>query len=68
MAVRRPLVRAGGKDQQLPAGDTLAGLPLYVRAHTQASTVLRLALDTDYALTAYTRAGAALSVQVVLNG
>lgn len=68
MAVRRPLTRVGGKLKQLPDGDVLAGLPLYVPAYQQSGLALKLSLNTNYSLTAYTRAGAGLAVQVVLNG
>jgi len=68
MAARRPIVSEGGRRRQLPAGDTLLGVPAYVPAYTQAGALLKLALNLDYSLTAYTRAGAGLTMQVVLNG
>lgn len=68
MAARRPLVRSGGKDTQLPAGDSIAGMPIYMRAYTQAGSALRLSLDINYALSAYKQDGSALKVQAVLNG
>lgn len=68
MAARRPIVRSGGRDKQLPAGDTLLGVPAYLPAYQQAGTLLKLALNLDYALTAYTAAGAGLTIQVVING
>lgn len=68
MAVRRPIVSAGGQRRQLPPGDTLLGVPAYLPAYTQAGGLLKLALNLDYALTAYTQAGAGLTIQVVING
>lgn len=68
MTQRRPIVRNGGRDEQLPPGDTLAGLPVYLRAYQQSGAALRLSLNTNYALTAYTQAGTGLTIQVVLNG
>lgn len=68
MALRRPIVRNGGRDQQLPVGDSVAGVPVYLRAYQQGGLSLRLTLDINYALAAYTQAGAALKIQVVLNG
>ena len=68
MAARRPIVRAGGGDKQLPAGDTLLGVPAYLPAYQQGGLMLKLALNLNYALTAYTAAGAGLAIQVVLNG
>lgn len=68
MAARRPIVRTGGGNRQLPAGDTLLGVPAYLPAYTQAGGLLKLALALDYSLTAYTQAGAGLTIQVVING
>lgn len=68
MAIRRPIVRKSGRDEQLPAGDSVAGLPIYLRAYQQSGTAVRLNLDINYALPAYTQAGTGLTIQVVLNG
>lgn len=68
MAARRPIVRDGGGDKQLPAGDTLLGVPSYLPAYQADGTLLRLSLNLDYTLTAYTAAGVGLTIQVVLNG
>lgn len=65
---RRPLVRKNGRTQQLPPGDSLLGLPLYVPAFTQAGASLRISLTTFYALPVENRAGKTLQVQVLLNG
>ncbi|OEO24077.1 hypothetical protein AX279_19805 [Pseudomonas sp. J237] len=68
MTARRPIVSVDGERKQLPAGDSLHGLPLYVLAYQQSGAFLRLALNTNYSLVAYTQAGAGLAIQVVLNG
>lgn len=68
MAARRPIVYNGGRRQQLPAGDTLLGVPAYIPAYQSSGALLRLALALDYSLAAYNQAGTALNIQVVLNG
>lgn len=68
MTARRPIVSSGGRRRQLPAGDTLLGVPAYLPAYTQAGGLLKLALNLDYSLNSYTQAGAGLSIQVVING
>lgn len=68
MTARRPIVSAGGRRRQLPPGDSVLGVPAYLPAYQQDGTLLKLALNLDYALTAYTAAGAGLTIQVVLNG
>jgi len=68
MAARRPLVRRGGRNQQLPPGDTLLGLPVYLPAYTRSGALLKLSLNSNYSLPVTTRAGGAVNVQVVLNG
>lgn len=68
MTGRRPLVQAGGKTQQLPPGDTLLGLPLFVPVAKQSGALLRLSLTTTYGIPVQTRAGTSVAVQVVLNG
>lgn len=68
MAARRPIVRSGGRNKQLPTGDTLLGVPSYLPAYQQGGALLKLALNLDYALTVYKAGGAGLAVQVVING
>lgn len=68
MTARKPIVSVGGSRKQMPAGDTLLGVPAYLPAYTQAGALLKLTLALDYALTAYTQAGAGLKIQVVING
>lgn len=68
MAARRPVVRAGGRTKQLPADDTLLGVPAYLPAYQAGGALLKLALNLDYSLTAYSAAGGGLTIQVVING
>lgn len=68
MAARRPLVRRGGRNQQLPSGDTLLGLPVYLPAYNRSGALLKLSLNTNYSLSVTTRSGSILTVQVALNG
>lgn len=68
MTARRPIVSAGGRRRQLPAGDTLQGVPAYLPAFQSAGTMLRLALNLDYSLPVALAGGGSLNVQVVLNG
>lgn len=68
MALRRPLVRSGGRTRQLGAGDTVAGVPLYASAYQAGGAALRINLATDYSLPVVQAGGATLNVQAVLNG
>lgn len=68
MAARRPIVRTGGRDQQLPAGDTLLGVPAYMPAYKESGVLLRLALNLNYSLPAKLAGGGTLSIQVAING
>lgn len=68
MAARRPLIQDGGKSKQLPPGDTLLGLPLFVPVAKRSGQVLKLSLSATYAFLVQMRAGGSLSVQVALNG
>jgi hypothetical protein len=68
MAARRPIVSSGGRRQQLPAGDTLLGVPAYMPAYQANGALLRLALNLNYSLPAQLAGGGALSIQVVING
>lgn len=67
--VRRPLVRVGGKTRQLPAGDSLLGIPVYLPATQQGGTVLRVAINTiTYTVAATQQGGTVLAVAVAING
>lgn len=68
MTARRPIVRAGGRDQQLPPGDTVLGVPVAMPAYQAAGTMLRLVLKANYALSVIKSDGSALTVQVIING
>ena len=69
MAVRRPLVRYGGRTRQLPAGDSLAGMPVYLPALQQSSVVLKVAINTTlYTVAATKQGGTTLAVSVAING
>lgn len=66
--MRRPLVRAGGRTEQLPVGDTIAGVPVALPAYTASRLMLRLSLTANYALPVQLAAGGSLNVQVIANG
>lgn len=68
MAARKPVVLAGSKATELPAGDTLLGVPAYMPAYQQGGVLLKLALNLNYAITCYTAAGGGLTIQAVING
>lgn len=69
MGVRRALVRIGGKFKQLPVGDTLYGIPIYVPAIQQDGTLLKLAPSIPtYTLSVTKQAGGTLAVGVAING
>lgn len=67
MTARKPVVMVGGKPQQLPSGDSLLGMPAYLRAYQQAGTALKLNLGANLFITAYTQAGTGLAVQAVAS-
>ncbi len=70
MATRRPLVHSAGSIRELPAGDAVYGLPVYVRAYqADGVTMLKLGLTASYGL-AVTKADGTttLNVAVTLNG
>jgi hypothetical protein len=62
MAVRRPLVRGSGRNQQLPVGDVITGLPLGLKVHQSNGSAVALALDPFYLLPVMTAAGATVKV------
>lgn len=45
MVVRRPIVMVGGKPKQLPAADTLAGVPVMLPVGLFGGAVQRVSLD-----------------------
>lgn len=68
MTARRPLVRKDGKIQQLPDGDTVMGVPMYVLALKRSGVLLKLALTVRNTLPVTKRNGAVLGVAVAVNG
>lgn len=70
MAARRPLVVGpNNRLQQLPDGDTVAGVPLYALAYQRGGQALKLAMATALnALPVITHGGGTLYIQVVING
>lgn len=64
MAVRRPIVRIAGRNQQLPADDTLAGvtqkLPVYQT--DMAAVLIDLVAGSPWTLPVYNQVGAAIQV------
>lgn len=68
MAARRPLVLKDGRPQQLPPGDVLVGMPVFVPAFQRDGTQVKLLLTSSMTLPVFNRAGLALQVQVIPNG
>lgn len=66
--LRRPLVRRAGRTEQLPAGDTVAGIPVSLPAFQAGGLLLRMVLTVDYSLPVLTATGTTLKVPVILNG
>lgn len=68
MAARKPLVLDGAnRIAELPSGDTVTGMPLYLRVGLRTSTVVSVPLTSGYALTIGLRAGGTASVQAELT-
>lgn len=63
MAARRPLVLVNGRKKELPAADTLIGVPLKLPVGTAAAGVVYLPLSSTYTLTIGLRAGGTFNVQ-----
>lgn len=64
MAARRPIVRTGGRDQQLPAGDTLVGVPR-VRVFTASTERAYMPLDENGELPVELADGSPESIPVI---
>ena len=62
MAARRPIVLVNGRKKELPAADTLIGVPLKLPVGTAAGVVY-LPLSSTYTLTIGLRAGGTFNVQ-----
>ncbi|MFE3969036.1 hypothetical protein [Stenotrophomonas sp. YIM B13575] len=64
MAARRPLVLdESNRTRELPTGDTLAGVPLYLPVGLRTGVTVFLPLSTAYMLTIGLRAGGTFDVQ-----
>src|SRR6195952_6035491 len=69
MAARRPLVRVGGQNVQLPAGDTLAGVGDFLKdGSVQMTGPLAYANQANVAVGSTTNIGAANSNYIRLIG
>lgn len=68
MANRRPLVTSGGKIRQLPAGDTLLGVPakIPVLLNDAIGTYINLAADSTLPILLNT--GSTYNLPVTVNG
>ena len=67
MAVRRPLVRIGGRTRQLPQDDVLAGVNLRLAVYESSGSAVTLALKSGYQLPVMTGSGAVVVVELI-NG
>ncbi len=64
MAARRPLVLdASNRTRELPAGDNLIGVPLYLPVGLRSGGIVSLPLSTPFTLTIGLRAGGTFDVQ-----
>ncbi len=50
MTLRRPIVRVGGGNQQLPQGDSIAGVAVSVPVMLASGVAFKVQLTTDYRL------------------
>lgn len=64
MVMRRPLVRINGQTQQLPTGDSLAGVSLKFPVYqtNTAAVLIDLVAGSPWTLPVYNQAGAAVQV------
>lgn len=68
MAARKPLVLdAGNRTAELPAGDSITGVPVFLRIGLRAGGTASLPLSTSYALTIGLRAGGTVDIQATLT-
>lgn len=68
MAARKPLVLdAGNRVAELPSGDTVTGVPVFLRVGLRTGTVVSIPLSTSYTLTIGLRAGGTVAVQATLT-
>lgn len=69
MVARRPVCVVSGKKRQLPVGDSLLGVPVYLPAYQATGLMLKVAIaSVSMSLTVNRQAGGSLAVGVALNG
>lgn len=69
MAARRPVVVVSGKQRQLPAGDILLGVPVYLPVYLQSGSMLNVPINSSTMTVAVNlQAGGSLNVGVAING
>lgn len=68
MAARRPLVQVSGYSRELPAGDSVAGVPAYFPILLSTGTAASLNLSATYSLPILLSGGTSTSLPVTLNG
>lgn len=68
MAARRPLVLdASNRIGELPAADSLVGMPVYLRIGLRSGATASLPLSTDYRLAIGLQAGGTATIQATLT-
>lgn len=68
MAARRPLIiDANNRTSELPSGDTVVGVPIYLPLGLRTGDTAALPLSSDYKLTIALRSGGMATIQVVLS-
>ncbi len=67
MTLRRPLVRIGGVDQQLPAGDSITGVGVSAPVMLTAGTLFKVPLSTGYGVPVLLVSGTTTYVPAVLT-
>lgn len=67
MASRRPLVNEGGYHRELPAGDSLLGVPVSVPVLLNSGSLTRIAVTSNNTLPVLLSTGASSSIPVVIN-
>lgn len=69
MTARRPVVIVSGKNRQLPVGDTLLGVPVYLPVYLQSGSMLNIPINSSTTtLSVNLQTGGSLNVGVAING
>lgn len=68
MTVRRPLVQVSGYSRELPAGDSVAGIPAYFPVLLSSGVATSLDLSATYSLPILLSSGTSTTLPVTLNG